>query len=154
VAPVFLLRHATIPIVREIQRGFQLYDSAAWASGILRASGKRRVLESHPEAFYHASIGRSPLPKPTLEGRLQRQLVLHERGVRIRDPMLFYEEVTRHRLLQGVLPVEMVLQTDELDALAAALTAWLVAHQPESIAWVGDPAEGTIAVPTPCCPAA
>jgi len=35
-------------------------------------------LETHPHAAFCSLLGQIPLPKPTLEGRLQRQLVLYE----------------------------------------------------------------------------
>lgn len=106
-----------------------------------------QVLETHPHAAFAALLGGLPLPKPTLEGRLQRALVLFERGVRIRDPMSFLEEITRHRLLHGVLPVDLLPSPQHLDALVAAYTAWIAANKPAEICTVGDPAEGLITLP-------
>jgi predicted RNase H-like nuclease len=34
-----------------------------------------------------------------------------------------------------------------LDALVAAYTAWLTAHQPDGISLIGDPKEGQIVLP-------
>ena len=75
-------------------------------------------------------LGQLPLPKPTLEGRLQRQLVLFEQDMGIKDPMEFFEEITRHRLLKGILPIECIYTSEELDALVAAFTAYLAVNQP------------------------
>lgn len=61
----------------------------------------------------------------SLEGRLQRQLILFEEKLPIKDPMDFFEEVTRRRLLLGRLPYEMIYAAGELNALAGAYTAWL-----------------------------
>lgn len=119
--------------------GFQLYPPAA--------SYPRQVLETHPHAVFCTLLGKQPLLKPTLEGRLQRQLILHEQGLAIRDPMDFFEEITRYRLLQGVLPLEYVYQPEELDALAAAYVAFLVSTQPERTTAIGDREEGQIVLP-------
>jgi predicted nuclease with RNAse H fold len=104
-------------------------------------------LETHPHAAYCALLGKLPLPKPTLEGRLQRQLVLYEQDMGIKDPMEFFEEITRHRLLKGVLPIEYIYTAEELDALVAAFTAYLAASQPSEVIWVGNKLEGQIVLP-------
>ncbi len=104
-------------------------------------------LEVYPHASFSLWLKKAPLPKGTLEGRLQRQLVLFAENLRIPDPMDFFEEITRHRLLQGVLPQEKLYTSAELDALAAAFTAWLAANHPERLSLLGDPQEGQIAVP-------
>jgi predicted nuclease with RNAse H fold len=104
-------------------------------------------LETHPHAAYSTLLGKLPLPKPTLEGRLQRQLVLYEQAMGIRDPMGFFEEITRHRLLKGVLPLEYIYTPEELDALVAAFTAYTAATQPGKVTWVGNKEEGQIVLP-------
>jgi predicted nuclease with RNAse H fold len=104
-------------------------------------------LETHPHAAYCALLGQLLLPKPTLEGRLQRQLVLYEQDMGIKDPMEFFEEITRHRLLKGVLPMEYIYTAEELDALVAAFTAFLAASQPDHVLWIGDDQEGQIVLP-------
>jgi len=82
-----------------------------------------------------------------LEGRLQRQIALYDRKVDVPDAMRFFEEITRHRLLKGVLPVEMIYSAGELDALVAAYTAWLAALHPDQVTLLGDPQEGQVALP-------
>ena len=104
-------------------------------------------LETHPHAAYCALLGQLPLPKPTLEGRLQRQLVLFEQNMGIKDPMEFFEEITRHRLLKGGLPTEFIYTAEELDALVAAYTAYLAASQPGEVLRVGNQQEGEIVLP-------
>jgi predicted RNase H-like nuclease len=88
-----------------------------------------------------------PFPKHTLEGRIQRQLILHALNINVPDAMLFFEEITRHRLLNGILPSENLYSPGELDALVAAYTAWLAANQPDKVCLVGDPHEGQIVLP-------
>ena len=112
-------------------------------------SSSLQWLETHPHAAFCTLLGKLPLPKPTLEGRLQRQLVLYEQSVGIKDPMNFFEEITRHRLLRGVLPVEFIYTPEELDALVAAFTAYTAASQPGKVTWVGNKQEGQIVLPVP-----
>ncbi len=107
----------------------------------------RKFLEVYPHAIYTVLLGVLPLPKHSLEGRLQRQLALYQVDLEIADPMRFFEEITRHKLLKGVLPFEELYLTSELDALAAAYTAWLTANHPEQITILGDPNEGQIILP-------
>jgi len=107
----------------------------------------RQVLEVYPYACYAVLLDGLPLPKHTLEGRLQRQLVLHELKLEVPDPMDFFEEVTRHRLLKGILPMEMLFTPGELDALVAAYTAWLAAYHAEQVTCLGDAAEGQVVLP-------
>lgn len=104
-------------------------------------------LETHPHAAFCALMGRSPLPKPALEGRMQRQLALFERGVRCHDPMEFLEELTRHKLLKGIMPTDIIYQPEQLDALIAAYTAWVAAEKAGQLARFGDAAEGVIYLP-------
>ncbi|MGD0610087.1 MAG: DUF429 domain-containing protein [Anaerolineales bacterium] len=104
-------------------------------------------LETHPHAAFCAMLEQIPLPKPTLEGRLQRQLVLYEQNVGIQDPMDLFEEITRHRLLKGILPAKLIYAAEELDALVAAYTAYLAAEHPGDVVMLGDPQEGQIVLP-------
>jgi len=134
-----------------MQLGFELYRRLVpLAFEPFPAPGaQRQWLETHPHAGFCALLGRPPLPRPTIEGRLQRALVLFERGVRIRDPMAFLEEITRHRLLHGLLPTELVPAQEQLDALLAAYTAWLSAVRPGDVTQLGNRHEGFITLPVP-----
>lgn len=78
----------------------------------------------------------------SLEGRLQRQLILFEEKLPLKDPMDFFEEVTRRRLLLGRLPYELLHTTGELNALAAAYTAWLAVFAPQRLREEPDAGEG------------
>lgn len=107
----------------------------------------RRWLETQPAACFFQWAGSPPLPRSTLEGRLQRQLILVEEGLQLRDPMDFFEELTRHKLLKGILPLEQLYSSEQLDALAAAGLAWRAATRPAEILRLGDPAEGQLLLP-------
>ncbi len=118
--------------------GYQLYP---------QTNAERQCLEVYPYASYAVMLGVLPLPKHSLEGRLQRQLALYDHKVDVPDAMRFFEEITRHRLLKGVLSLEMLYSAGELDALVAAYTAWLAAFHPEQVARLGDPQEGQVVLP-------
>jgi hypothetical protein len=132
-----------------VQSGFSLYRSLAKMG--FRAfphEGEEHLwLETHPHACYTVLIGQIPLSKPTLEGRLQRQIVLHDAGLGIKDPMGFFEEITRHRLRLGVMPMELIYHPEQLDVLVAAYTAWMAVKQPAGTIRVGGKEEGFIVLP-------
>jgi len=132
-----------------MQSGFDLYSMLIEAGfePFPTDQASHQWLETHPHAAFCALLGQLPLPKPTLEGRLQRQLVLHANDLGIKDPMRFFEEVTRHWLLKGVLPVGHIYRPEELDALVAALTAYQAVRNPKNVVGVGDKEEGQIILP-------
>jgi hypothetical protein len=145
---------ATTPARKElcahwVQAGFDFYRRLE-SLGFLpypTPGTSRQWLETHPHAVFCVLLGQTPLARPTLEGRQQRQLALYEQRLGIRDPMEFFEEITRHKLLKGTLPVEQIYTAEELDALAAAYMAYVVGCHPERIGNVGDPQEGQIFLP-------
>jgi hypothetical protein len=132
-----------------MQLGFMLYHRLAGLGFVPypAENAPRQWLETHPHAAFCALLGQAPLPKPSLEGRLQRQLALYELGVGVKDPMNFFEEITRRRLLKGILPLEVIHTPEQLDALAAAYTAYAAANHPEELLLVGAPEEGQIVLP-------
>ncbi len=132
-----------------MQMGFDLYLRLEQAGFREYPSDKspRLYMETHPHAAFCALLGQLPLPKPTLEGRLQRQIALYEQGLGIHDPMEFFEEITRHKLLHGILPVEFIYGAEELDTLMAAYLAYSVENCPQEIIFIGDKQEGQIALP-------
>lgn len=105
-------------------------------------------METHPHAAFCVLAGHAPQTRSTLEGKIQRQLLLYEAGVRIKDPMDFFEEITRHKMLKGDWPLDLLYQPEQLDAISAAYTAWLAFHKPEKISILGDAREGQIILPT------
>lgn len=104
-------------------------------------------LEVYPHACFCSLLGLTPFPKYTLEGRIQRQLILYEQEMHIPDPMRLFEEITAHRILQGQLPLQDLYSPGELDALAAAFTAWKAANHPGEVTLMGDPQEGQVVLP-------
>ena len=124
---------------RELSKlGYKLYDSE---------DATHQWLETHPYACFCAMLEQVPFPKPTLEGRLQRQIILHDKGLRITDPMDFFQEITRFKLMKGILPTEMLYSPDQLDVLAAAYTAWLAVHRPGEVIGLGEKSEGQMFLP-------
>jgi len=132
-----------------IQLGFTLYRKLDEMGYKPYPAGEAspQFFETHPHAVFCALLEQNPLPKPTLEGRLQRQLVLYERGLGIKDPMDFFEEITRFRLLQGVLPMDLIYPSEQLDALSAAFTAYIAGTRPGDVSFTGSAREGQIALP-------
>ena len=104
-------------------------------------------LEVYPHAAYAVLLGRVPFPKRSFSGRIQRQLVLYGCEVDVPDPMRVFEEFTRYRLLQGVLPLEGLHSDRELDALIAAYIAWLSATNPLNVQLIGRREEGQVVLP-------
>ncbi len=132
-----------------ISQGFDLHhrlEKIGYQSYPAGESEKQRV-ETQSEAVFQALLGGTIYPSGTLEGRLQRQLGLIQAGMDLPDPMDFFEEITRHRLLHGKLPFEKVYEQGELDALAAAHSCWLAYNQPEQVQLLGVPEEGQVLIP-------
>jgi len=132
-----------------VQSGFEFYRriTALGFQPYSAPGATHQWMETHPHACFCALLGQNPLPRPTLEGRLQRQLVLYEQGIGIRDPMNFFEEITRHKLFKGALPTDQIYTAEELDAIAAAFTAYQAGCHPERTLKVGDSEEGQITLP-------
>ena len=87
-----------------------------------------RLCETYPDAVFCSMLGHRPPPKRTPWGLQQRIASLRMRGVVDADGGLW------HRTL------------DELDACAAAYTAYVLATGAGG-SWVGDPREGVIVLP-------
>ena len=132
-----------------MQAGFELYRKLG-KMGFQKYPEKDsayQILETNPHACYCVMAGHVPLARLSLEGRLQRQIILYEHGLRIKDPMDFFEEITRYKLAKGIWPMELLYLPDQLDTLAAAYTAWLVVEKQEKTTGVGDIQEGQIVLP-------
>jgi hypothetical protein len=132
-----------------MRMGFQLYRRLEGFGYQAYPAGDAPLqwLEVYPHACYCTLLGQVPLPKNTFEGRIQRQLALVEQELDVPDPMELFEEITRYRLLQGILPLDELYSQGELDALVAAYTAWLAATQPGKVTALGDPTEGVVILP-------
>ena len=130
--------------------GFKLYRHLEeYGYQVYPAGGEeRQILETQSDAAYWSLMDHIiPFNGKTLEGRLQRQLVLYEVGMPVSDAMRFFEELTRHRLLNGVLPTENIYNPEELNAWAGVYTAWCSVNHPENLAQFGDQEEGIIYLP-------
>jgi len=97
----------------------------------------KRWFETNTQDCYREWLGQNPLPRRTLEGRLQRSLILYEQALRIEDPMDIFEEITRYKLIKGIFRLENIYSSKELDALAAAYLAWMSANRSEWIVATG-----------------
>jgi len=113
---------------------------------IAQADFKSFSIKDHPkhwfeiksQDFYREWLGQNPVPRRTLEGRLQRALVLYEQALRIEDPMDIFEEITRYKLIKGNFRLDNVYSSKELDALVAAYVAWMSVNRPERIVVTGE----------------
>ncbi len=134
-----------------MQVGWQLYNRLRRAGYVeYPRSGTRRMLETYPPAAFATFAGRRPYSKRSVEGRLQRQIILDEAGVKVPNAMNFLEEWTRHRIMTGQLNVDRTDQLfapNTLDALIAAYTAYLVENEPLRTIAIGDVLEGQIVLP-------
>jgi predicted nuclease with RNAse H fold len=131
-----------------IQEGWRLYEKLREANFVdYPRPGSRRLLETHPHAAFTVLVGSRPYRKTSLEGRVQRQLVLHEEGIGVPDAMKVFIEWTRHRFLTGQLETDRIYEHDQLDAIVAAYVAYLAEREPGNITTLGDPTEGQIVIP-------
>jgi hypothetical protein len=157
----YQLRQHNIPVMRTCSEerkcpkwmriGFDIYRrlKSMGYSEYPSTNQTSQILEIYPHGTFTALIGRTPFPKKSLEGRLQRQLILHNQGLDIPDPMRVFEEITRYRILQGTLALEGLYSAPKLDALAASFTAWLAATTPGEVTLLGHPEEGQVILPVP-----
>jgi hypothetical protein len=112
-----------------VQVGFRSYSNK---------SSTKQMLETDAQDCFHILSGHKLWPRRTLEGRLQRSAILYEQGLQINDPVDIFEEITRYKLIQGILPLENIYSTRELDALSAAYLAWMAVNRPGQIVLQGD----------------
>lgn len=122
--------------------GYRLFEQG-------ESSTQRMLIEARAHAGYSALLERRPFPKHSLEGRMQRQLLLYIEGLDIPNPLHVLEEVTRHHLLTGHLPLEDLRDHETLDTLMSAYTAFLTAMEPDRVSQVGALEEGLITLPVP-----
>ena len=131
--------------------GFELFrrlEKIGFRKNILdEKSEQRAIIEARAHSGFTILLERRPFLKKTLEGRLQRQLVLYLEGLDIANPMYALEEVTRHNLLSGHLPLDRLYTFEALDAMMAAFTAYLAGIHAERVSQVGERDEGLITIP-------
>ncbi|MGE5373894.1 MAG: hypothetical protein ACM3XO_02475 [Bacteroidota bacterium] len=117
---------------RELYQGFQEKIIETGFQPYSTKEGTRLWAESDAEECY-LSFQPLLLSRRSLEGRLQRAVILYEEGLQISDPMDFFEEITRHKLLQGVLPTGNIYSFRELDALIMAYLSWMAGSPSEKV---------------------
>ena len=110
------------------QEGFKHYS--------LKNSSRLWLGSSAEECFrvFQAEL----LPSRTLEGRIQRGLILFDEGLQVKDAMDFLEEITRHKLMQGVLPTESIYSSRQLAAMVLAYVSWMAGSPSEKVLIKGD----------------
>ncbi len=134
-----------------VRTGFEIFrrlEKIGFRKDVLdEKSDRRAIIEARAHSGYTILLERRPFLKRTLEGRLQRQLVLYLEGLDIANPMYALEEITRHNLLSGHLPLERLHSYEALDAMMAAYTAYLTGLHAERVSQVGERDEGLITLP-------
>lgn len=113
----------------------------------LTSNAPRQWVETNPPECFRSLAGQMLMQRRTLGGQLQRALILYEQGLQIADPMDFFEEITRHHVLAGVMPTELLYSASELDALAAASVAWMLINKPVQVDLTKDRGAGMIIIP-------
>ena len=101
-------------------------------------SHPKRWLETNAQECFRALSGHTLLPHRALEGRLQRSAILYEQGLPLTDPVDMFEELTRYKLIQGILPLDRLPSSRALDALVAAYMGWMSLNRPGRIVPTGE----------------
>jgi hypothetical protein len=114
---------------KSIQVGFKAF---------LETSHPKRWLETNAQDCFRTLSSHKLLPHRTLEGRLQRTAILYEQGLHLTDPVDMFEEITRYKLIQGILPFDQLPSSRELDALVAAYLGWISLNRPSRIVVTGE----------------
>ena len=117
---------------RELLQGFQEKLAAAGFKHYSTKDGARLWIESKADECYRV-FQPNLFSRQSLEGRLQRALILYDEGLQIPDPMDFFEEITRHKILQGVLPAENIYSSRQLDAMIMAYVSWMAGNPSEKV---------------------
>lgn len=132
-----------------MRAGFQIYDSLREMGfgPFNEKSGGQQWVETPSETCFWLWLEGNVMDADSLEGRIQRQLFLYALGMDIPDPMKFFEEITRYRLLKGILIEKGLYSCAELNAIASAYMAWAVIQRTGEVTFVGDEEEGQVVVP-------
>jgi hypothetical protein len=132
-----------------VKRGFTLVEGlkAVGYHPFPQEEPSRQWIETQADAAFWSLLGVKPLPSGTLEGRIQRQLVLLDQGLKVPDAMDFFEEITRFKLLKSNLPIQNIFSQGEINAWISALTAWLAYHKPGMVQRFGEEEDGFVYLP-------
>lgn len=127
--------------------GYRPFEGPDEAAGDPPAPCRMR-LETNATAGFWSLLHVQPLAAGSLEGRIQRQLVLRDEDLKVPDAMDFFEEVTRFKILKSNLPDKNIFTQAEINAWMAAHTAWVAQNESARIQRYGEPEEGYIFLPT------
>jgi hypothetical protein len=133
-----------------VRRGFHLVaqlEALNYEAYPTDEDAPRQWMETNADAAFWSLLGVVPLQAGTLEGRIQRQLVLADEALKVPDAMDFFEEITRFKILKSNLPIQNIFVQPEINAWMAAHTAWLAVNAPERIRRFGVPEEGVVYLP-------
>ena len=132
-----------------MRTGFDLYAELTKLSykPYPAQNDEKQWLEAPAEVCFWSILGQPLLQGSLIEGRIQRQLILYDRGMQVPDIMLAFEEITRFRLKHGNFPFGNLYSISRLNALVTAYTAWLGDQYPEKVKRVGEKLEGQITIP-------
>ena len=120
------------------QAGFKPY---------LTSNAPKQWVQTIPLECFRSLSGQIPQSRRTLGGLIQRTLILYDQGLQINDPMGFFEEITRHHLMAGVMPMELLYSASEVDALAAAYVSWMLINKPVQVDLTKGVGQGMILIP-------
>jgi hypothetical protein len=135
-----------------MENSFELYKALDFGGFIPFVEGKGAngcFVEASPEACYFQWASNKLLPKRTLIGRMQRQLIIYDLRMRISDPLDALEEFTRSKIRQGKIPNGILFNGPELQALALATMGWNLSFYPKRIQFTGTDLEGKVALLSP-----
>jgi hypothetical protein len=133
-----------------MRKGFSLYqrlEEMGYQSSENGQPNGKSYLETQVDGCCAFWIQATLFKPGTVESRIQRQLLLVQRKVRVKDPMLFFEEITRFKLLHGILPIEHIYALGELNALICAEMARISCQSPQDVIRLGSAQEGLIHLP-------
>ena len=147
-APIYHTPKKKSNLLASQQYGSKLVENLKSVGFIdLESDGEKRLIEVPAETAFW-SIDRKPLFEEfSFIGRIQRQLLLLELGFKLPDPMDFFEELTRFKLLTGKAPLDMVFDVSRLNACINAFTALKIKKDPSRVAKLGYPQEGYLYLP-------
>ena len=131
-----------VPVTKAGQQLYTDLKGKLTQAGFKASGYARPWLETRAQDCFQALGGGHLFPKRSLEGRLQRCAILYEQGLQITDPIDMLEEMTRYRLIRGILPLENLPSSKELDALITAYLAWMAVNRPRQMS-----VQGEIALP-------
>ena len=131
------------------RRGYQLIQMLLRYQFLFahQTPANKILIETQPAACYHQLVDIAPLSDDTFLGRIQRQLILHDHNLPVQDPMIFFEEITRYKLMMGKVSLQSFLVPQELNAMVMAYTSWLFHQQPAQTRRYGDDADGMLIFP-------